>query len=107
MPAGGIDGPLNSYLGGACIARSTDGGLIFGIAQCVSSNNDFYDGSSMVAAGSAYDRSVFAAFRDVDQNRIDVWRSPNDTGQFQNASESLVLRKNWIHVRDGDAVTCY
>ena len=83
MPAGGIDGPLNSYLGGACIARSTDGGLTFGIAQCVSSNNDFYDGSSMVAAGSAYDRSVFAAFRDVDQNRIDVWRSPNDTGQFQ------------------------
>lgn len=83
MPVSGIDGALNSYLGGACIARSQDGGLTFGIAQCVSSNNDFYDGSSMVAAGSAFDRSVFAAFRDVDKNRIDVWKSPSDTGQFQ------------------------
>lgn len=88
MPAGGIDGPLNpplakAYLGGACIARSQDGGATFNIAQCVSSNNDFYDGSSMVAAGAATDRSVFAAFRDVPNNRIDVWMSTSDTGQFQ------------------------
>lgn len=88
MPAGGINGPLNpisgaAYLGGACIARSQDGGLTFGVAQCVSSNNDFYDGSSLVAAGSPYDRSVFAAFRDVDKNRIDVYMSPTPTGQFQ------------------------
>jgi hypothetical protein len=83
MPPAGIDGPLNAYLGGACIARSQDGGLTFSIAQCLSNNNDFYDGSSMVAAGSSFDRSVFAAFRDVDQNHIDVWKSPTDTGQFQ------------------------
>src|SRR5262249_26844036 len=29
FPAGGIDGPVNSYMGGACIARSTDGGITF------------------------------------------------------------------------------
>jgi len=82
MPAGGIDGALNGFIGGACIARSTDGGLSFSLAQCVTNNNDFYDGSSMVAAGSSFDRSVFAAFRDVDQNKIDVWKSPSDTGTF-------------------------
>lgn len=83
MPKGGIQGPLNDFLGGACIARSQDGGLTFKIAQCVSSKNDFYDGSSIVAAGSSTNRSVFAAFRDVTQNRIDVWASPSDTGVFQ------------------------
>jgi len=83
MPKGGIEGPLNDFLGGGCIARSVDGGLSFKIAQCVSSKNDFYDGSSIVAAGGSSNRSIFVAFRDVTQNRIDVWASPSDTGAFQ------------------------
>jgi len=83
MPANGkIQGPLNSYLGGACIARSQDGGVSFKLAQCVTNDSDFYDGGSMVAAGSDFDRRVFAAFVDVDTDRIDVWSSPNDTGSF-------------------------
>jgi hypothetical protein len=88
MPSSGvISGYLDppdqeAYLGGACIARSEDGGIHFAIAQCVTDNSDFYDGSSIVAAGSSYDRRVFAAFRDVDANKIDVWSAPNDTGTF-------------------------
>ena len=83
MPADGISGPVNNYIGGACIARSDDGGVSFAIQQCLTNNLDFYDGGSMAAAGMSGNRSVFAAFVDVDTNQIDVWASPSDTGTFK------------------------
>lgn len=94
MPPGGIDGPVNpngadAYIGGACIARSTNGGINFQNYQCVSNtaqNNvpnsekgHFYDGGSMA---SSQQGDIYAAFVDVTTSQIDIWRSPNANGQF-------------------------
>ena len=94
MPPGGIDGSLivwgaDSYIGGACIARSTDGGVTFQIYQCVSNtakNNvpnsekgHFYDGGSMASSPQG---EIYAAYVDVTTSKIDVWRSPSASGQF-------------------------
>jgi hypothetical protein len=88
MPAGGLHcdtaDPGCMYaspygLGGACIARSTDGGKHFDSYQCVTNNSDFYDGGSMIDAG---DGEIFAAFVDVNTDQIDVWRSPDEKGKF-------------------------
>src|SRR5262249_45638467 len=53
----------------------------FAIQSCVSADGDFYDGSSM-AAGFGDDQRIFAAFRDVPKNRIDVWASPDGVAPF-------------------------
>ena len=66
---------------GACVARSDDGGIHFGIQSCISADGDFYDGSAM-AAGFGSDQRIFAAFRDVPRNRIDVWASPDGVAPF-------------------------
>jgi len=95
FPSGGIDGSVDpfapeSYLGGACIARSIDAGKTFKIYQCVTNTTPvegvgdatqghFYDGGSMVAS---YAGEVFAAFVDVATQQIDVYRSPSDSGTF-------------------------
>lgn len=79
FPSGGVSGPLNAYLGGACIAKSEDGGITFKNHHCVHDNHHFYDGGSM-AAGS--DGAIYAAFADVNDEQIDVWRSPNHSGSF-------------------------
>ena len=97
MPVGGIHGYLyygdgrSSYIGGARIAKSTDGGATFANYQCVSNKQSvpgvpdtpqghFYDGGSM-ASNSAGE--VFAAYVDVATGLIDVYRSPNENGSFQ------------------------
>ncbi len=97
MPKGGIHGYLyygdgrSSYIGGACIAKSTDGGAHFSNYQCVHNNQSvagvpdstqghFYDGGSM-ASNSAGE--IFAAYVDVVTGLIDVYRSPSATGTFQ------------------------
>jgi hypothetical protein len=97
MPQGGIQGYLyygdgrSSYIGGACIAKSIDGGATFKNYQCVSNTKTvagvpdtpqghFYDGGSM-ASNSAGE--IFAAYVDVATGLIDVYRSPNATGNFQ------------------------
>jgi hypothetical protein len=95
FPSGGIDGSVDptdseSYLGGACIAKSTDSGKTFAIYQCVtdttpvpgvgdSSQGHFYDGGSMVASNTG---EVFASFVDIATSQIAVWRSPSDSGTF-------------------------
>jgi len=77
-PAGGIQGYLYydsgaSYIGGACIAKSTDGGAHFAIYQCVSNtapvgafpdstNGHFYDGGSMASNPSG---EIYSAYNDV------------------------------------------
>jgi hypothetical protein len=95
MPAQGISGSViisgaQSYIGGACIARSTDGGKTFANYQCVSNTaknstpdsekGHFYDGGSLAASKEG---AVFAAFNDVTENAIDVWRAASHSGQFQ------------------------
>jgi hypothetical protein len=96
FPSGGMDGSVDpfapeSYLGGACIAKSTDSGKTFAIYQCVTNTTPvegvgdatqghFYDGGSMVASNSG---EVFASFVDVATQQIDVYRSPSDSGTFK------------------------
>lgn len=95
MPSGGIDGLLynqvtgESPLGGACIARSTDGGISFVMHQCLgnkqvlampgSDKGHFYDGASMAALSSG---PVFTAYVDIYTSQIDVWRALTDGGTF-------------------------
>lgn len=83
-PAGGVisEGGTNGFysaIGGACIARSTNGGRSFKVYQCVSREQHFYDGGSMAAAPNG---EIFAAYVDVNTDQIDVWRSPNVNGTF-------------------------
>jgi hypothetical protein len=97
FPAGGIHGYFyygdgkSAYIGGACIAKSTDGGKTFAIYQCVSNKESipgipdtpqghFYDGGSLASNQSG---EVFAAYVDVAAGAIDVYRSPSATGIFQ------------------------
>lgn len=72
---------------GACIARSTDGGIHFAIFQCFGADRDFYDGATMAAAGGPQDHRIFAAYTDITHNRIDVWQSADGTGPFQRIAD--------------------
>ena len=79
MPPNGISGRVNDFIGGACIARSTDGGQTFQPYAMVSNNQDPYDGGCMAAAQTG---EIYAAYIDMAADRIDIWRAPNDNGQF-------------------------
>jgi hypothetical protein len=82
IPAAGHHGWFDDgTITGACIARSDDGGIHFAIHSCVSAEGDFYDGSALAAGGSG-DPRVFAAFRDVAKNRIDVYASADGIAPF-------------------------
>jgi hypothetical protein len=93
FPEGGIDGPFLGYIGGACIARSTDGGRTFVNYQCVSNKEPvpsdpgavtghFYDGGSMASTPAG---EVYAAYIDLsDLSRvIRVWRAANHNAPFE------------------------
>jgi hypothetical protein len=99
MPPDGITEGMDGHMGGACIARSEDGGISFRIHQCLTNDSHFYDGSSMVAAGQPDDRRVFAAFRDTDTDRVDVWASPSDTGVFKLLANPFPERTMHSHPR--------
>jgi hypothetical protein len=79
MPANGATGYMGSYLGGACIARSTDGGKTFSLYQCVHDDFAFYDGGSMASSTTG---DIYAAFVAPDSDRIDVWHAPGEDAQF-------------------------
>ena len=85
FPADGISGGFGSAeIGGACIARSTDGGVRFEPFQCVTNTagqprGDFYDGGSMAAGPRG---EIFASYVDVDRSQIDIWRSPDGRQPF-------------------------
>jgi hypothetical protein len=96
MPQNGISGAVNDYIGGACIARSIDGGKHFQVYQMLSNQNHFYDGGSMAASKKG---EVFAAFVDVNTDRIDVWRAPSDNGQFAPMPNPFPDMKMYSHPR--------
>ncbi|CAN5663785.1 hypothetical protein BH09MYX1_BH09MYX1_57270 [soil metagenome] len=87
--SGQIDGPINSYLGGACILRSTDFGKTFSVSasDCLSNNGQFYDGGSMVSDAHG---AIYAAFVNADLNTIEVWRAPTETAPFVRLADPLV-----------------
>ncbi|MDP8999192.1 MAG: hypothetical protein M3O46_03675, partial [Myxococcota bacterium] len=84
---GVISGDFTPYMGGACIARSTDGGVTFSLssADCVHSPSfDFYDGSEVVGSTNVITgaHAVVAAFTNSITNHIDVWAASSTTGGF-------------------------
>jgi hypothetical protein len=84
-PGSGISGPLNGYIGGACIARSGDAGKSFSLSQCLrttetDSTGDFYDGGNMASDGAG---NIYAGWINVDTNRIHIWRAAGETASFQ------------------------
>ncbi|CAN5377787.1 hypothetical protein BH09MYX1_BH09MYX1_04070 [soil metagenome] len=69
------------YLGGACILRSTDSGRTFtsNASDCLHVSNHFYDGGSLVGDN---DGNIYAAFVDVVDDAVDVWRLRNGDPTF-------------------------
>lgn len=97
MPSNGpIEGYVGTYLGGACIFRSTDGGLHFKRYQCIrnqdttgpngqqlpagSENGHFYDGGSMASSPKG---QLYVAYIDMDTQQAEIWSSPDENGQFK------------------------
>jgi hypothetical protein len=83
MPTSGEVPDLTQVLGGACIARSSDGGQTFTLSSvdCVhDADYSFYDGSDVT--GTVDGGPVFAAFRNVAKNTIDVFMAATPTSLF-------------------------
>ena len=100
--AGRIEGELErsdlpssfcgGYVGGGCIARSTDDGRTFSLsnADCVSRtsagcpNGDVYVGSDLETSPEG---RVYAAFTDRSRNRVDVYMATSPTGSFARVTD--------------------
>jgi hypothetical protein len=96
MPPNYIDGELDksglptnfagSYIGGICVARSTDGGGTFHLAasDCLQRTSTaypygiFYDGTTMLSGAGR----VYVASHDVTDGIIDVYMATSPTGAF-------------------------
>lgn len=85
VPPGGRSGDMATS--GACIARSTNGGINFSIFQCFSANRDFYDGASLATAGAPGDHRIFAAYTDTNLRHIDVWQSDDGLTPFHKIAD--------------------
>jgi hypothetical protein len=85
VPSAGLSG--NMATSGACIARSTNGGIAFSVFQCFSTNRDFYDGASLAAAGGPGDHRIFAAYTDMNLHQIHVWQSDDGLTPFHRITD--------------------
>ena len=85
MAQGGvIDGPANNFIGGACIARSTDTGKTFVLWQCLQTTEtdptgDFYDGGNMASDAGG---RVYAGWVNVDRSAVHIWRAADENSTF-------------------------
>jgi hypothetical protein len=72
---------MEPYLGGACIARSSDYGQTWRLTldDCVNDNGHFYDGATSMVTSQG---KLLAAFYDVDASQIDVWRTDGPTSSI-------------------------
>ena len=61
----------------------------------LSNQSHFYDGG-MAAAKKG---EIFAAFVDQDTNQIDVWRAPDESGQFAAMPNPFPNMKMYSHPR--------
>lgn len=70
------------YLGGGCILRSVDAGSTFTANpnDCLHVSHHFYDGGSMAADNEG---NVYAAWNDVVDSAVDVWRLKAGESTFQ------------------------
>lgn len=100
--SGVIEGPVNpsglpanfcgAYIGGACIARSSNSGASFTLAasDCLQRitascpNGTFYDGSDIETRS---DGRVYAAFTDVTRSSTDVYLATSSTGAFARVTD--------------------
>jgi hypothetical protein len=91
-----------AYLGGGCVARSSDGGRTFSLSasDCLRRtsmecpNGTFYDGSTMETSPEG---RVYVAFEDVKRRRSDVYMATSSTGSFQRITDSTL--SSWSHPR--------
>ena len=100
-PGGEISGAVNAYIGGACIARSTDSGQTFALYQCVQTTEydakgDFYDGGNIASDNAG---NIYAAWVNADTNAIHVWRAVGESGTFQKLSNPFGSRAMVSHAR--------
>jgi len=97
LPASGsIDGSLVPYIGGACIARSADGGRTFASYQCVNNNFEFYDGGSMASSTLG---GIYAAFIATDSFRYDIWFAKDENAQFVKLPDPFPSCRMAMHPR--------
>ncbi|MFL6234824.1 MAG: hypothetical protein ACJ76N_16945 [Thermoanaerobaculia bacterium] len=113
MPPGGISGSLSTFgvlgypIGGACIAKSTDGGKSFVQWHCVqnttpagadqfAANGHFYDGGAMASTPNG---AVFAAYNDTETGKIDVWTAPDENGSFTQMANPFPGKTAVLHPR--------
>jgi hypothetical protein len=94
-PGGSMIGSIESYIDGACIARSTDGGVSFQFWQCVT-NDHFYDGTSLAIDNKG---DVWFATRDYNTNKIDVYRAVTVNGTFLPFADPFPGKVMWSHPR--------
>jgi hypothetical protein len=93
---------LVTSVGGACIAKSTDGAQSFALAQCISNTDapntlgHFYDGETMAATPAG---AIFVAFDDTDTSQIDVWSAPNYNAPFVRIAQPFPGMSALTHAR--------
>lgn len=100
MPVGNSFSGDNTYIGGACIARSSDGGQNFSVsaADCVHDTGySFYDGSDIT--GTTPTGPVVAAFNNTVLKTIDVWVASSTTGTFTQAANPFPGKTIIAHPR--------
>ncbi len=100
----GGDGGDCSPLGGACVARSTDGGKTFTMLSCFSNttpgscigglrtdstNGHFYDGMDL-AIGAGADPTAFVAMIDTDNNSEGLWTIPAAVSALETSITQVV-----------------
>jgi hypothetical protein len=97
-----VSGETVTSVGGACFAKSTDGGLSFKVVQCISNTDaplpegHFYDGETLAATPSG---AIFAAFNDTTTARINVWSAPNANSPFVQIAEPFPNMMSLMHPR--------
>jgi len=97
IPATGHHGWMDDgSITGACIARSDDGGIHFGIQTCLSAGGDFYDGAALAAAPGG---AIYAAYVDVPKDRIDIWASADGLQPFQRLPDPFPGKAMLSHPR--------
>lgn len=97
IPASGsITGSVVDYIGGACIARSTDGGRTFSLRQCMHNNFEFYDGGNMASSTLG---GIYAAFIATGSFRYDIYFARDENATFEKLPDPFPNCRMAMHPR--------
>ncbi len=105
-PSGLPANMCGAYIGGACIARSSNSGALFTLApaDCIRRVDatcpfgHFYDGTDLETGPGPFDQ-VLAAFNDVNRSRIDVWMAITQTGTFGPVTDTPIVSSSHPRLR--------